>query len=209
MTISSLVDQTIAAIGPLDAAAVTAAEARQGVLTKPPGSLGRLESLSVQLAGIFGQPIPQVTGKAVIVCAGDHGVASEGVSAYPAEVTPQMVFNFLAGGAAINALARHAGAEITVIDAGVAVDLDPQPGLTIAKVGYGAANIAAGPAMSRDDAIRCLEIGINAANASADAGANLIAGGDMGIGNTTPSAAHHRCHHRCGCRHGNRTRHRR
>ena len=100
-----------------------------------------------------------------------------------------MVFNFLAGGAAINALAGHAGADITVIDAGVAVDLDPQPGLTIAKVGYGAGNIARGPAMSRADAIRCLEIGINAANASADAGANLIAGGDMGIGNTTPSSA--------------------
>ena len=189
MTISSLVDRTIAAIGPLDAAAVAAAEARQSALTKPPGSLGRLESLSIQLAGIFGQPIPQVAGKAVIVVAGDHGVAAEGVSAYPSEVTPQMVFNFLAGGAAINALARHAGAAITVIDAGVAVDLDPQPGLTIAKVGYGAGNIAQGPAMSRDDAIRCLEIGINAANASADAGANLIAGGDMGIGNTTPSAA--------------------
>lgn len=149
MSISTLVDQTIAAIGPLDASAVAAAEARQGVLTKPPGSLGRLETLSIQLAGIHGEPIPQVRGKAVIVVAGDHGVASEGVSAYPAEVTPQMVFNFLAGGAAINALARHAGADITVIDAGVAVDLDPQPGLTIAKVGYG----------------------------------------DMGIGNTTPSAA--------------------
>lgn len=189
MSISTLVDQTIAAIGPLDASAVAAAEARQGVLTKPPGSLGRLETLSIQLAGIHGEPIPQVRGKAVIVVAGDHGVASEGVSAYPAEVTPQMVFNFLAGGAAINALARHAGADITVIDAGVAVDLDPQPGLTIAKVGYGAGNIAAGPAMSREDAIRCLEIGINAANASADAGANVIAGGDMGIGNTTPSAA--------------------
>ena len=189
MTISPLVDQTIAAIGPLDAAAVAAAEARQGVLTKPPGSLGRLESLSIQLAGILGQPIPQITGKAVIVVAGDHGVAAEGVSAFPAEVTPQMVFNFVAGGAAINALARHAGANITVIDAGVAVDLDPQPGLTIAKVGYGAANIARGPAMSREDAVRCLEIGIHAANAQADAGANLIAGGDMGIGNTTPSAA--------------------
>ena len=195
MSISPLVDQTIAAIGPLDAEAVAAAEARQGVLTKPPGSLGRLESLSIQLAGILGQPIPQITGKAVIVVAGDHGVASEGVSAYPAEVTPQMVFNFVAGGAAINALARHAGANITVIDAGVAVDLDPQPGLTIAKVGYGAGNIARGPAMSREDAIRCLEIGINAAHVAAqgdgpaDAGANLIAGGDMGIGNTTPSAA--------------------
>ncbi len=189
MTISTLVDRTIAAIKPLDADAMSAAEARQGQLTKPPGSLGRLESLSIQLAGIFGQPIPRVAGKAVIVVAGDHGVAAEGVSAFPSEVTPQMVLNFLAGGAAINALAGHAGAAITVIDAGVAVDMEPRPGLTIAKVGYGAGNIATGPAMSREDAIRCLEIGIEAANASADAGANLIAGGDMGIGNTTPSAA--------------------
>ncbi len=189
MPISQLVDQTIAAIGPLDTDAIAAATARQGMLTKPPGSLGRLETLSVQLAGILGQPIPQITGKAVIVAAGDHGVAAEGVSAYPAAVTPQMVFNFLAGGAAINVLARQAGADIVVIDAGVAVDLAPQPGLTIAKVGYGAGNIARGPAMTRDDAIRCLEVGITAANGRADAGANLIAGGDMGIGNTTPSAA--------------------
>jgi nicotinate-nucleotide--dimethylbenzimidazole phosphoribosyltransferase len=189
MSISELVDRTIEAIGPLDARATAAAEARQGVLTKPPGSLGRLESLSIQLAGITGQPIPAISGKAVIVAAGDHGVTSEGVSAYPAEVTPQMVFNFLAGGAAINALARQAGAEIMVIDAGVAVDLEPHPGLTIAKVGYGAGNIARGPAMSREDAIRCLEVGIGAANERADAGANVIAGGDMGIGNTTPSAA--------------------
>ena len=189
MVISPLVDQTIAGIGPPDAEAIAAAEARQGVLTKPPGSLGRLEPLSVQLAGIFGQPIPEVRGKAVIVVAGDHGVAFEGVSAYPAEVTPQMVFNFLGGGAAINVLAGHAGADIMVIDAGVAVDLEPQAGLTIAKVGYGAGNIAMGPAMSRAEGIRCLEIGINAANERADAGANVIAGGDMGIGNTTPSAA--------------------
>ena len=189
MSISELVDETIAAIGPLDQAAVSAAEARQGVLTKPPGSLGHLESLSIQLAGIFGQAIPTITGKAVIVAAGDHGVAAEGVSAYPAEVTPQMVFNFLAGGAAINVLARQAGADIVVIDAGVAVDLDPHPGLTIAKVGYGTGNIARGPAMTREDAIRCLEVGIAAATERADAGANVIAGGDMGIGNTTPSAA--------------------
>ena len=189
MAISTLVDRTIAAIGPLDGDAVAAATARQGALTKPPGSLGRLESLSIQLAGILGQGIPRIEGKAVIVAAGDHGVAAEGVSAYPAAVTPQMALNFLAGGAAINALARQAGADIVVIDAGTAVDLEPQPGLTIAKVGYGAGNIARGPAMTREDAIRCLETGIGAANAQADAGANLIAGGDMGIGNTTPAAA--------------------
>ena len=189
MAISTLVDRTIAAIGPLDGDAVAAATARQGALTKPPGSLGRLESLSIQLAGILGQGIPRIAGKAVIVAAGDHGVAAEGVSAYPAAVTPQMALNFLAGGAAINALARQAGADIVVIDAGTAVDLEPQPGLMIAKVGYGAGNIARGPAMTREDAIRCLETGIGAANAQADAGANLIAGGDMGIGNTTPAAA--------------------
>ena len=194
MSISPLVDRTIAAIGPPDAAAIAAATARQAVLTKPPGSLGRLETLSIQLAGILGQPVPQITGKAIIVAAGDHGVAQEGVSAYPPEVTPQMVLNFLAGGAAINALARQVDANITVIDAGVAVDLPPHPDLIIAKPdsgepGYGTASITRGPAMTRVAAVRCLETGIAAANTQADAGANLIAGGDMGIGNTTPSAA--------------------
>ena len=189
MSISPLVDRTIAAIGPPDAAAIAAAAARQAVLTKPPGSLGQLETLSIRLAGILGQPIPQIAGKAIIVAAGDHGVAQEGVSAYPSAVTPQMVLNFLAGGAAINALARQAGAGITVIDAGVAVDLPPHPNLTIAKAGYGTASITRGPAMIRAAAVRCLETGIAAAHAQADAGANLIAGGDMGIGNTTPSAA--------------------
>ena len=140
MSISPLVDRTIAAIGPPDAAAIAAAAARQAVLTKPPGSLGRLETLSIQLAGILGQPVPQITGKAIIVAAADHGVAQEGVSAYPPEVTPQMVLNFLAGGAAINALARQAGAAIAVIDAGVAADLPPHPDLIIAKPDSGESN---------------------------------------------------------------------
>src|SRR5713226_4327837 len=102
-------DQTIASIGPLDEAAMAAARARQDTLTKPPGALGRLEEISIRLAGISGQPVPRLGRKLVVVFAADHGVTAESVSAYPAEVTPQMVANFAAGGAAINVLARHVG----------------------------------------------------------------------------------------------------
>ena len=129
MAISPLIDQTISQIGPLDAEAMSEARARQDTLTKPLGSLGRLEELSVTLAGIFGEPIPQIRRKAVVLAAADHGVVTEGVSAYPQEVTPAMVMNFLAGGAAINVLARHSGAEVVVLDAGVAADLPPNPAL--------------------------------------------------------------------------------
>ena len=107
-------------IGPLDAAAMAAAQARQDRLTKPQGALGRLEALSVQIAGITGQARPRLVDKVIVVMAGDHGVTAEGVSAYPSSVTAQMVFNFLAGGAAINALARQVGARIVVADLGVA-----------------------------------------------------------------------------------------
>ncbi len=189
MTISPLVDQTAAAIAPLDAGAMAAARARQNTLTKPPGSLGRLEELSVMLAGMFGQPAPRIGRKAVILAAGDHGVAAEGVSAYPPEVTPQMVCNFLRGGAGINVLARHAGAEIVILDAGVAADLEPHPLLRSVKVAPGTANMTAGPAMTREQAIRCLEIGIDAAREQIGKGADLVACGDMGIGNTTASSA--------------------
>ncbi len=167
-------DQTIASIGPLDEAAMAAARARQDMLTKPQGALGRLEEISIRLAGISGQPVPRLGRKLVVVFAADHGVTAEGVSAYPAEVTPQMVANFAAGGAAINVLARHVGAEVRVIDMGV---------------GKPTANIARGPAMSRRQAIACIEQGIAAANEEIDAGATLLATGDMGIGNTTPSSA--------------------
>jgi len=167
-------DQTIASIGPLDEAAMAAARARQDMLTKPQGALGRLEEISIRLAGISGQPVPRLGRKLVVVFAADHGVTAEDVSAYPAEVTPQMVANFAAGGAAINVLARHVGAEVRVIDMGV---------------GKPTANIARGPAMSRRQAIACIEQGIAAANEEIDAGATLLATGDMGIGNTTPSSA--------------------
>lgn len=170
----SLLDDTISAIQPLDQAAMAAARARQDILTKPQGALGRLEEISIQLAGMTGQPVPKIGKKVVVVFAADHGVTAEGVSAYPAEVTPQMVANFAAGGAAINVLARHVGAEVRVIDMGV---------------GQPTANIARGPAMSREDAVTCIERGIAAANDEIAAGATLLATGDMGIGNTTASSA--------------------
>ena len=189
MPISPLVDQTCTNIAPPDAAAIAAARARQDTLTKPLGSLGRLEDLSAMLAGMFGQATPQTRRKAVILAAGDHGVVAEGVSAYPQEVTPQMVYNFLRGGAGINVLARHANAEIVILDAGVAADLPPHPQLRAVKVAPGTANMALGPAMTREQAIQCLEIGIAAAQEQLEQGADLIACGDMGIGNTTAASA--------------------
>ena len=189
MTISSMIDLTLEGITPLDEGAMAAARARQDTLTKPPGSLGRLEDLSVMLAGMFGEAVPKIRRKSVILAAGDHGVVAEGVSAYPQEVTPQMVYNFLRGGAGINVLARHAGAEIVILDAGVAADLEPHPLLRSVKVAHGTANMAVGPAMTREQAIRSLEIGIDAAKEQLGEGADLIACGDMGIGNTTASSA--------------------
>ena len=189
MTISSLIDQILAEINPLDVEAMAAARARQDILTKPQGSLGRLEEISIQLAGIFGEPIPHIGRKTVILAAGDHGVVAEGVSAYPQEVTPAMVLNFLGGGAAINVLARHAGANIVILDAGVAADLPANPALRSVKIGRGTANMASGPAMTRQQAIDCIETGIEAAQEQIAEGADLIAFGDMGIGNTTPSSA--------------------
>ena len=189
MAISALVDETIEHIMGLDEAAMEAARTRQDNLTKPQGSLGRLEELSVLLAGICGDPAPSIRRKLVILAAGDHGVVAEGVSAYPQDVTPAMVMNFLNGGAAINVLARHAGADIVVLDAGVAADLPEHHALRSAKIGRGTGNIATGPAMTREQAVRCLEIGIETCREQIAAGADLIATGDMGIGNTTPSSA--------------------
>ncbi len=186
---SPLIDRTIARIGPLDPETMAAARDRQDQLTKPLGSLGRLEDLAVTLAGIFGQTTPQILRKTVIVAAADHGVVAEGVSAYPQDVTPAMVLNFLNGGAAINVLARHAGANIVILDAGVAAHLEPNPLLRSARVGPGTANMATGPAMTREQAVICMETGITTAQEQFDEGADLIACGDMGIGNTTASSA--------------------
>jgi nicotinate-nucleotide--dimethylbenzimidazole phosphoribosyltransferase len=182
-------ERTIAAIRPLDRSAMGKAQARQNELTKPPGSLGRLEAISIQVAGITGRAQPCIRHKAVIVVAGDHGVVAEGVSAYPSEVTPQMVLNFLRGGAAINVLARHVGARVVIVDAGVAADLPAQPGLVTYKVAHGTANIRRGPAMTRAQAVQAIEAGIAVLEDELAQGLDIVATGDMGIGNTTPSSA--------------------
>jgi len=167
-----------------------AAWERQNKLTKPQGSLGRLEELSIQLAGIMANPFPSLERKVVIVMAADHGVTREGVSAYPAEVTPQMVLNFLHGGAAINVLARQANARVVVVDMGVATEVeDPSGQLIRRRVGAGTANLAQGPAMTREQAEESIQSGIEIALAEISKGADIIGTGDMGIGNTTSSAA--------------------
>ncbi|MFL7794303.1 MAG: nicotinate-nucleotide--dimethylbenzimidazole phosphoribosyltransferase [Anaerolineae bacterium] len=191
----SLLTSTIQSIQPLDTVAMDAARARQNRLTKPPGSLGRLEEISIQVAGITRRARPVIGNKVVIACAGDHGVVAQGVSAYPQEVTSQMVANFLGGGAAINVLARHVGARIVIVDAGVAADFTPQPGLFIKKVGHGTADMTQGPAMSREQAAQAIEAGIEVVEDEIShktglaQGVTLVATGDMGIGNTTPSSA--------------------
>lgn len=167
----------------------SAARARQATLTKPPGSLGRLEDLSIQLAAATGQTRPSFARKAVIVMAADHGVTAEGVSAYPAAVTPQMVMNFVRGGAAINVLARQAPARVIVVDIGVAYDFDPQPGLLLRKIAPGTQNMTHGPAMTRAQAETAIAEGIDVVQMEIANGLDLVATGDMGIGNTTASAA--------------------
>ena len=181
--------QTIARIQPLDRAAMSAAEARQLQLTKPPRALGRLESLSIQLAGITAKPRPRLVHKLVAVMAADHGVVTEGVSAFPAEVTPGMVMNFAAGGAAINVLARQVGARVLVTDVGVNADLSAAAGVRQRKIRMGTANIALGPAMTRDEALRAIGVGIDLVDEELRNGLDIVATGDMGIGNTTASSA--------------------
>lgn len=184
------ITETITQIQPLDQAAMNAARERQNQLTKPAGSLGRLEELSIQLAGIQRKPMPVINDKAIIVMAGDHGVVAEGVSAYPQEVTPQMVLNFLNGGAAINVLTRHIGARVVVVDMGIASEGEmTSPLLIRRRVGLGTANLAQGPAMSRAQAEESIQSGIEIALAEISNGADILGTGDMGIGNTTPSAA--------------------
>ncbi|HEX2911690.1 MAG TPA: nicotinate-nucleotide--dimethylbenzimidazole phosphoribosyltransferase [Chloroflexia bacterium] len=187
----NLIAETLNRIVALDQEAMAKVRERQLDLTKPPGSLGRLEELSVKLAGIQCTGNPRARRKVIVVMAADHGVASEGVSAYPAEVTPQMVMNFLAGGAAINVFARQVGAEVLVADLGVAKDLPEHPALLNRKIGYGTRNLLNGPAMTRDETLAAVAAGIQIALdlAARPERPDLIATGDMGIGNTTPSSA--------------------
>src|SRR5215211_3799195 len=170
-----LIEEIIKQIQPLDNAAMQSARARQDRLTKPQGSLGRLEELSIQLAGMKADPLPSVERKAIIVMAADHGVAREGVSAYPSDVTAQMVLNFLRGGAAINVLARQAGARVTVVDIGVAADLEPLPGLVRRKVICGTRNMTQGPAMTREEAEQALQVGVDVFEEEAARGLDLVA----------------------------------
>jgi nicotinate-nucleotide--dimethylbenzimidazole phosphoribosyltransferase len=183
-------EEIIKQIEPLDELAMQSARLRQHTLTKPRGSLGRLEDLSIQLAGITACSLPSVKRKTVIVMAADHGVTSEGVSAYPAEVTPQMVANFLGGGAAINVLAHQANARVVVVDMGVATEIDdPSGNLIRCRIGAGTANLAKGPAMTREQATESIQSGIEITEAEITRGADILATGDMGIGNTTAASA--------------------
>ncbi|MDE3118525.1 MAG: nicotinate-nucleotide--dimethylbenzimidazole phosphoribosyltransferase [Nitrospirota bacterium] len=181
--------EAIKAVHPVDQEARARVQARLDRLTKPVGSLGRLEELAVRYVSITGKIPPPLPRAAVYTFAADHGVAREGVSAYPSAVTPQMVLNFLRGGAAVNVLARHVEAEVRVVDIGVAHEFGPVPGLIDRKIAFGTKNFAVEPAMSRAEAERALLAGIELAGQAAQEGIGLVGTGDMGIGNTTPSAA--------------------
>ncbi|MET8836201.1 nicotinate-nucleotide--dimethylbenzimidazole phosphoribosyltransferase [Micromonospora sp. NPDC004540] len=192
-----MLESTVAAIRPLDEAAMAAARELQGRLTKPAGSLGALEPLSVRLAGLAGTcPPPLPEPAAVAIFAGDHGVHAQGVTPWPQEVTAQMIANFVAGGAVVNAFARQAGASVTVVDVGVATPLpvgpvaDPGgPRLVAANVRAGTRDLTVTAALTRDEARAAVETGIRIAGELVDAGAGILLTGDMGIGNTTPAAA--------------------
>jgi nicotinate-nucleotide--dimethylbenzimidazole phosphoribosyltransferase len=184
------IKETIQKIRPINFQLAEKAQKRLDSLTKPQGSLGRLEDFADQIVGISGNLNPEIKKKVILVMAGDHGVAQEGVSAFPQEVTFQMVYNFIRGGAGINVLARHIGAEVLVVDMGVAKDFASEKGLIIKKIAYGTKNIAQGPAMSRDEAERAIMAGIEVLEDELSRkGIDIIGLGEMGIANTTSSSA--------------------
>jgi nicotinate-nucleotide--dimethylbenzimidazole phosphoribosyltransferase len=187
--LTDILVKTIADIKPLDKPSMVKAIERQDSLTKPAGSLGRLEALSVQIAGIQGKAQPQIKQKAVIVMAADHGVAARGTSAYPQEVTAEMVLNFLRGGAAINVISRQVGARVVIVDMGVAAKLDANPGLISHRIAAGTQDMSKGPAMTPEQAKQALEAGIEIMTAEIRKGLDIVGTGDMGIGNTTASSA--------------------
>ena len=176
-------------VTPTEPSAETRAWARLDGLTKPPRSLGRLEEIAVQVARVQGTDRPHVDRKSILLMAGDHGVVAEGVSPYPQDVTWQMVANFVDGGAAINQIGASVGAEVVVYDVGVAKDLTELPGIVHANVAHGTANMAEGPAMSREQCAEAVLVGVAAARAALERGVSLIGTGEMGIGNTTAAAA--------------------
>ena len=180
--------ELLSSIAPPSPGGVEAAQRHLDSLTKPPGSLGRLEEIALRLALLRGGA-PEVGHPVIFTFAADHGVVAEGVSAYPQVVTAQMVENFLRGGAAVNVLARQAGARLVVADFGVVAPLTRSAELVACPIGPGTANIAAGPAMTREQAIRAIETGAALADQALAAGADLLATGEMGIGNTTAASA--------------------
>ena len=190
MTLEDRVRELAEEVEPADASAAEAAWERHLRLLKPPGSLGRLEELGVRLAAMAGGcPPPVPESPAVIICAGDHGVLAQGVSPWPKEVTAAMVEAFCAGGAAVNTLARGVGARVSVLDVGVASDLERHPLLRGAKVRRGTEDLSEGPAMDREEAARAVLAGAGIVEELVESGGvDLIVSGDMGIGNTTPAA---------------------
>ncbi|MFC1919434.1 nicotinate-nucleotide--dimethylbenzimidazole phosphoribosyltransferase [Chloroflexota bacterium] len=185
----SKLSRIISEIQPLDEEAMHATRVRQNTLTKPLGSLGRLEELSVRVAGIKANPLPKIHNKAIMVMVADHGVVSDGVTPYPQEVTAQMVKNFLGGGAGINVLAGQIGARVVIVDIGVNAELPAHSKLLIKKVAKGTNSIAQCAAMTKQQAIDSIEVGINVLEGELSKGLDIVGTGDMGIGNTTASSA--------------------
>jgi nicotinate-nucleotide--dimethylbenzimidazole phosphoribosyltransferase len=186
---SQLIQDTITSIQPVSRDFHARAQLALDQLTKPVGSLGRLEELAAQYVAISQELPPLMPEPVVFTLAADHGVVREGVSAYPSSVTAQMVMNFLKGGAAINVLAQQVGAQVRVVDMGVETDLGKHSGLLVHKIGYGTDNFANGPAMSQEQAMQSIEVGIRLARDAYADGLRILGIGDMGIGNTTTSSA--------------------
>ncbi|MDA8414488.1 MAG: nicotinate-nucleotide--dimethylbenzimidazole phosphoribosyltransferase [Desulfobacteraceae bacterium] len=184
-----IIQSTLARIKPINSELLEQAQTRLDNKTKPPGSLGRLEEFARRIVAISGSLEPDLGKKVIYTFAGDHGIVEEGVSLYPKEVTSQMVFNFLAGGAGVNVLARHVGAEVRVVDVGVDYDFGNTEGMIHRKISRGTRNFAKGPAMTRDEALAALQVGVELADRCKAEGVGLIGTGEMGIGNTSPSSA--------------------
>jgi nicotinate-nucleotide--dimethylbenzimidazole phosphoribosyltransferase len=186
---SNILNDTIQNIKPMDNNSMAIARARQDTLTKPVGSLGRLEELSIQLAGIQAKSRPQIKQKSIIVMVADHGVAVEGTSAYPQAVTSQMVLNFIRGGAGINVICRQLGIKVMVVDIGIAGKTSSFMGIIHKKVAQGTQNMCKGAALTKDQAIQAIETGIEIVKDEFNRGLDIVGTGEMGIGNTTASSA--------------------
>ena len=186
---SNALSQALKQIKPLDREAMQKARVRQDELTKPQGSLGRLEDLSIKIAGIKGKTVRGFEHKAIVTMAADHGVVTEGVTLYPQGVTRQMVFNFLSGGAGINVLARFIGARVVVVDMGVIGGFEPHPDIVCKMIDFGTKDMTKGSAMTRQQAVDAIDAGVEVVEAEIAKGLDIVGTGDMGIGNTTASSA--------------------